>query len=146
MATTTFSGPVQTGTVREGANANIGQVVLQQTAAITFALTTATSLGIILPAGSHIIDILVDVETVWDGTTSDDIMVGDSTDPDEFAGSTTDGDLQVAGQLRMSTTEAQSTSRKDIGTSDVELYATITNVGGAAAAGAATVTVLYAQD
>jgi hypothetical protein len=146
MGTSTFSGPIQSGTVREGASANVGQAVLQQTAAITFAHTSAATLGIILPAGSHIIDILVDVETVWNSATSDDIMVGDSADPDKFAGSTTDGDLQVAGQLRMSTTAAQSASRKDIGTADVELYATVTGVGTAASAGAATVTVIYAQD
>jgi len=146
MGTSTFSGPIQSGTIREGASVNVGQVVLQQTAAIAFGHTAAASIGITLPAGSHIIDILVDVETVWNTGTGSDIMIGDSVDPDEFAGSTTDGDLHVAGQLRMSTTAAQSTSRKDIGTADVELYATITAVSTAASAGAATITVLYAQD
>lgn len=146
MGTTTFSGPVKSGTIREGASANVGQVVLQQSVPITFAHTTAAAIGIIIPAGSHIIDILVDVETVWDSTTSDDICIGDSVDVDEFAGSTTDGDLQVAGQTRLSTTAAQSTSRKDVGTADVPLYATITGVGGSLTQGAATITVVYAQD
>ena len=30
MATTTFSGPVKAGTVREGASANVGYVVMAQ--------------------------------------------------------------------------------------------------------------------
>ncbi len=146
MARTTFSGPVQTGTIREGASANLGQVVLQQAVTITFAHTVAAAIGIILPAGSHIIDILVDVELIWDSVTSDDLMIGDSVDPDEFAASTILGDLQVAGQSVLPTTAAQSASRKDIGTADVPLFATITSVGGSLTEGTATITVLYAQD
>ena len=146
MGTSTFSGPIQSGTVREGASANVGQAVLQQTAVIAFGHTTAAVTGIILPAGSHIIDILFDVETVWNTATSSDLMIGDSADPDEFAGSTTDGDLHVAGQLRMSTTAAQSASRKDIGAADVAIYATVTAVGTAASAGTGTLTIVYAQD
>ena len=146
MGTTTFSGPLQAGTVRGGASANVGQAVLQQTATIAFGHTSAATTGIILPAGSHIIDILFDVETVWNTGTSSDLMIGDSVDPDEFAGSTTDGDLHVAGQLRMSTTASQSASRADIGTSDVETYATVTAVSTAASAGTGTLTIVYAQD
>jgi hypothetical protein len=36
MATTTFSGPVRAGTVREGASANVGNVVLSQKGTIAY--------------------------------------------------------------------------------------------------------------
>ena len=35
MGTTTFSGPVKAGTIRQGASANIGTLVCAQSAAIT---------------------------------------------------------------------------------------------------------------
>ena len=51
MATTTFSGPIKAGTVREGASANVGFVKMAQTATWTQS-TTAADTGIIIPANS----------------------------------------------------------------------------------------------
>lgn len=65
MASTTFSGPVQAGTIREGAAANLGQVVLAQSEAISQS-TTAAATGIIIPANSMITRISVLVTTAWD--------------------------------------------------------------------------------
>ena len=66
MASTTFSGPIKAGTISNttgttlGDNVkNVGQVVMTQSSdvALTHATTTATALGIIIPANSQIINI-----------------------------------------------------------------------------------------
>ena len=58
MGTTTFSGPVNAGTVREGASANVGYVVMSQSEAIT-EIAAATASSIIIPANSQIINMYV---------------------------------------------------------------------------------------
>ena len=74
MASTTFSGPIKAGTIANttgttlGDNVkNVGQVVMTQSSdvALTHATTTATALGIIIPANSQIINIDIVVEAVW---------------------------------------------------------------------------------
>ena len=71
MASTTFSGPIKAGTIANttgttlGDNVkNVGQVVMTQSSdvALTHATTTATALGIIIPANSQIINIDIVVE------------------------------------------------------------------------------------
>ena len=74
MASTTFSGPIKAGTIANttgttlGDNVkNVGQVVMTQSSdvALTHATTTATALGIIIPANSQIINIDIVVEAVF---------------------------------------------------------------------------------
>ena len=76
MASTTFSGPIKAGTIANttgttlGDNVkNVGQVVMTQSSdvALTHATTTATALGIIIPANSQIINIDIVVEAVFTG-------------------------------------------------------------------------------
>jgi hypothetical protein len=50
MGTTTFSGPVKAGTVREGASANTGSVLMAQSAVIDIIGATATTAVGIIPA------------------------------------------------------------------------------------------------
>jgi hypothetical protein len=66
MANTTFSGPVRAGNIIDttgvtlGTNVkNIGPVVLTQSAtvALTHLTTSATALGIIIPANSQILSV-----------------------------------------------------------------------------------------
>ena len=118
MGTTTFSGPVKAGTIREGASANLGFVTMAQSAAITeLAANTATS--IIIPANSQITNMYVLVQTAWDGGTNT-IDVGTSADPDLFC----DGLAATALGNHRVTAAATGTeaSWKDIGTSDVTIY------------------------
>ena len=118
MGTTTFSGPVKAGTIREGASANVGFVVMSQSAAITeLAANTATS--IIIPANSQISNMYVLVQTAWDGGTNT-LDVGTSADPDLFC----DGLAATALGNHRVTAAATGTeaSWKDIGTSDVTVY------------------------
>ena len=132
MGTTTFSGPVKAGTIREGASANLGFVTMAQSAAITeLAANTATS--IIIPANSQITNMYVLVQTAWDGGTNT-IDVGTSADPDLFC----DGLAATALGNHRVTAAASGTeaSWKDIGTSDVTIY--VDSVAGGSGVGVLT--------
>ena len=133
MGTTTFSGPVKAGTIREGASANLGFVTMAQSAAITeLAANTATS--IIIPANSQITNMYVLAQTAWDGGTNT-IDVGTSADPDLFC----DGLAATALGNHRVTAAATGTeaSWKDIGTSDVTIY--VDSVAGGSGVGVLTV-------
>ena len=133
MGTTTFSGPVKAGTVREGASANVGYVVMSQSEAIT-ELAANTASSIIIPANSQIINFYVLIQTAWDGGTNT-LDIGTSSDADLYA----DGlPATVVGNHRVTAaatgTEA---SWKDIGTSDVTVF--VDSVAGVNGVGVLTV-------
>ena len=138
MGTTTFSGPVKSGTVREGASANVGFLVAAQSAAI-LEISTEADTGIIIPANSQIINMYVLVQTAWDGGTNT-LDVGISGDTNLFV----DGlPVTVLGNHRAtaaySGTEA---SWRDVGTSDITLYIKSVATG----SGAGVLTVQYLQN
>ena len=118
MGTTTFSGPVKAGTIRQGSSANIGTLVCAQSAAIT-ELAANTSSGIIIPANSQIINFYVLIQTAWDGGTNT-LDIGSSDDADLFC----DGlPATVVGNHRVTTAYTGTEANwKDIGTSDVTIY------------------------
>ena len=133
MSTTTFSGPIKAGTVREGASANVGFTVMTQSAAIT-ELAASTASSIIIPANSQITNMYVLVQTAWDGGTNT-IDVGTSADPDLFCDGLAATDLGNHRVTAAATgTEA---SWKDIGTSDVTVY--VDSVAGGNGVGVLTV-------
>lgn len=143
MATTTFSGPIRAGTVREGASANVGNVVLSQTGSIAYTdAGTAVAIGTI-PANSQIIEIYVDVTTAFDGTGTDLVDLGDGTTANLYADNL---DVASAARVLASSDASQLAELADVGTSDVTVYATYTDSNGDAAAGAATITILYKQN
>ena len=83
MATTTFSGPIKTGTIKQTTGTtvgtdmkNTGQVVMAQTTAIDLSggAISADATDMIIPANSQLIDIVFDVITA--ANTSTDISVG----------------------------------------------------------------------
>ena len=138
MGTTTFSGPVKAGTVREGASANVGTLVCAQSAAITEAASEATT-GIIIPANSQIINFYVLIQTAWDGGTNT-LDVGVSGNADLYV----DGlPATVVGNHRVTAAYTGTEANwRDVGTSDVTIY--VDSV--AAGSGAGVVTVQYLQN
>lgn len=142
MGQTTFSGPVRAGTIREGASANVGRVVLAQSAAFTFADTGSFASGIILPAGAQIVDMIVDVATAWNSVASDALEIGTAANPDAFGDI---ADLQAAGRAVADPDVDQAAAIQDIGDSDVPVYLTISSSGGSLSAGSAVLTVTYVQ-
>lgn len=132
MAFTTFTGPVRSGTVRQGPSRNTGLVVLSQSAAIP-AAAGATTVGI-LPAGSIIIAQFFSTTTVFNVATT--ATVGDGTSPSLFSAAT--NTVTAVGTYTLNPT----TTGQNVGTADTPVV--VTTVG-SAATGAATYTVVYAQ-
>ena len=72
MGTTTFSGPIKAGTIRNTTGttlgtdvANVGQVVMSQTFAadLSNGAIAADTTNVVIPANSQIIDCVIDVIT-----------------------------------------------------------------------------------
>ena len=84
MATTTFSGPVKAGSIREGATANTGFVLMAQSAVIDIIGATATTTVGIIPANSQIVDVILNVTTVSNDGGTATVQVGHAGDTDEY--------------------------------------------------------------
>ena len=139
MATTTFSGPVKAGSIREGASANTGFVLMAQSAVIDIIGATATTTVGIIPANSQIVDVILNVTTVNNDGGTATVQVGNSGDTDEY--------LPATNVKALATTRGTiGTEGTDIGTSDQTVTATFTAANGDGTPGAATVTVLYIQN
>ena len=140
MAFSTFTGPVRSGTVKNttgttlGTIDNTGVVSLVQSAS----LALATKVVAVLPAGSQILDILIDVTTTF--TTSSTLAVGDGTTVDKYVTAIT---TAAAGRQAITFSGAQLTAMSNIGTSDVAV--TVTMAGTTAIVGAGLITIRYAQ-
>ena len=140
MAFSTFTGPVRSGTVKNttgttlGTIDNTGVVSLVQSAS----LALASKVVAVLPAGSQILDILIDVTTTF--TTSSTLAVGDGTTADAYVTAIT---TATAGRQAITFSGAQLTAMSNIGTSDVAV--TVTMAGTTATEGAGLITIRYAQ-
>ena len=143
MATTTFSGPIKAGSVREGASANVGFVLMAQSANVVFGADGTETVVATLPANSQIYQIAVDVTTAFDAGTTNTFDIGDGSTADQYADA-----LAVGSAARVLATSdvSQIGNLIDIGASDVDVTVTYNQTGTAATAGAATVTVLYLQN
>ena len=152
MGTTTFTGPIKAGDVLNttgttvGDLANVGYVVMAQSAPVTQA-TNAGSAGlyktnIVIPKNSQILTISILKTTAWSGA-AQTINIGTSATATELA---------VAGDNDLSTTlgikdiipgndGTRVGNWKDVGTSDVQIYALSTNTGD----GEGIITVTYIQ-
>ena len=139
MGTTTFSGPVKAGTVREGASANTGSVLMAQSAVIDIIGATVTTAVGIIPANSQIVDVILNVTTVSNDGGTATVQVGHAGDTDEY--------LPATNVKALATTRGTiQTDGTDIGTSDQTVNAIYTAANGDGTTGAATVTILYIQN
>ena len=145
MATTTFSGPIKAGTVRENSGVNLGNVVLSQSYDSGDLTGDATGnydvqLGT-LPAGSQIVDIVVDqVVAATGGTTT--VSVGTASGGAQLmAGVAT----TAGGRFRGTATAATQLAWQTSTSADTAVW--VRNVVGtdALTAGRFIVTVLYVQ-
>ena len=149
MATTTFSGPIKAGTIKDTTGTtvgtdmkNIGQVVMAQTAAIDLSsgALAAVATDIIIPANSQIIDIVFDSITAASGATNISLgQVGGLATAyvNTYAIGTTVG-------RKYPTTEAGGAlAWEDVGTTDVRLN--VTN-SAATSSGECRFTITYQQN
>jgi hypothetical protein len=149
MASTTFSGPIKAGTIKEttgtslGSNIkNTGQVVMSQTHLIDLSggAIAAGATNIVIPANSQIIDCILDSVVAASGATN--LSVGDTVGGatsiiNTFALGT------GVGRKRPTTEAGGALAWSDTGDADIKL--TIT-ASAATNAGSTRLTVLYAQN
>ena len=149
MGTTTFSGPIKAGTIKETTGTtvgtdmkNTGQVVMAQTFAIALGggAIAAQASDVIIPANSQIIDCIFDVITA--ANTSTNISVG-------FVGGSATALVNAhtigttAGRQYPTTTAGGALAWEDIGTSDQRIN--FTN-SAATNAGEVRITITYQQN
>lgn len=147
MATTTFSGPVKAGTIKDTTGttvgtdvANVGYVLMAQSAVIDIiGATAADQVVATIPANSQIVDVILNVTQVNNDTGAATVVVGTSTDADAFVPSTSVKALAT-------THGTLDTEATDVGTTDLQVLADFTAANGDGTTGAATVTVLYIQN
>ena len=147
MGTTTFSGPVKAGTIKDTTGTtvgtdvtNVGSVVMAQSAVIDIIGADALDQRVaVVPANSQIIDVILNVTTVNNDSGTATVAVGSSDDADAFLPAT---NVKALGTTR-GTLDTEAT---DVGTTDLEVVADFVAGTEDGSTGAATVTVLYIQN
>ena len=152
MGTTTFTGPVKAGNVLNttgttvGSIANVGFVVMSQSAAVNQATNVAVSglykTNIVIPAGSQILSVSVLKTVVWSGAATT-VNVGTDATATQIAVAA-DNDLSTTLGISAIIPGDDATRVgvwKDVGTADVQIFVLSTNTG----TGVGILTVTYAQ-
>ena len=147
MATTTFSGPVKAGTIKNTTGTtvgtdvtNVGSVVMAQSAVIDIiGAASADQVVATIPANSQIIDVVLNVTTVNNDGGAATVSVGTSADANAF--------IDAQNVKALATTRGTlDTEATDVGSSDIQVLADFAAANGDGTTGAATVTVMYIQN
>jgi hypothetical protein len=146
MATTTFSGPIKAGTIKNTTGTTVGTDVVNtgfvlMGQSILVDITGASELNQVcatVPANSQIVDVVLNVTTANDDTGAATVSVGTAADPDAFLA---DVDVKAVGTTR-GTLDTEATN---VGATDLQVLADFTGATGDGT-GVATVTVLYMQN
>ena len=154
MGTTTFSGPIKAGTIKETTGTtlgsdvkNTGQVVMAQTFSTGTTLSSGASAAnattVVIPANSQIIDIVLDKPTVMAGATCvfsiGDTVGGNATFINSYSVTIASG----VGRAYPTTEAGGALAWADTGTADKKITWTST---GATSAGEIRATILYQQN
>lgn len=144
MAFTTFSGPVRSGTIREGAGRNTGLVLLAQsydTGVVTAGAGNVDAQLGTLPQGAQIVNILIDQVVVPGGSSTSTISVGNTSGGAQLSAAVA---TTAGGRFTGTTTAATQLAWQTSTTADTPVWVRYT-VGVAAGAGRAIITVVYVQ-
>jgi hypothetical protein len=144
MGFSTFSGPIRSGTVREGAGENTGLVMLTQsydTGVVTAGVGNVDAPLGILPAGSQIVNILVDQVVVPGGSSTSTISVGSTSGGAELSAAVV---TTAGGRFTGTATAATQLAWQTSTSADTPVFVRYA-VGVAAGVGRAIVTVVYVQ-
>jgi len=147
MGTTTFSGPVKSGTIKDTTGTtlgsdvkNVGFVVMAQSAiADIIGASHLNQVIATIPANSQITDVVLNVTTVNNDSGAATVSVGTIADANAF--------INAANVKALGTTYGTlDTEATDVGSTDIQVVADFTGASGDATTGAATVTVKYLQN
>ena len=151
MGTTTFSGPIKAGTIKETTGAilgtnvgNVGQVVMSQSIMIdaqVAAGTTTYNVGVI-PDNSQLLGVTIRVAIASNAGGAATVSVGVLSKTTQFLIANTN--IKAVGETK--TLAAGSLDTADRFSGDNQITATLISAGAAATAGQVTVTFTYVQD
>lgn len=147
MSFSTFSGPLRSGTVKDGTVAsgrNTGVVVLTQsydTGVVTAAVGSVDAQFGNIPQGAQIVDVTVDQVVVPGGTSTSAVSVGNASGGAQLMAAVT---TTAGGRFRGTATATTQLAWQTSTTADTPLWARYT-VGTAAGVGRAIITVHYVQ-
>lgn len=160
MGTSTFSGPLVAGTVRQGAYTNTSPVQLAEIVPISVAAALTTDIGpVYIPANSTVIGMTTFTGTAFTGATVT-ISVGSTLGGAEYVAATTIkaagtfahtlvagalGNAATAGSGLMNTA-ADATVSGLAGVPTTPIYVRITQTATTTAVGAATLVIQYVQN
>lgn len=143
MGATTFSGPVRAGTKRDtGVDRNSGTAVLVQYKDYAYTDQTQTNLCV-LPAGSRLIEILVDSVVSVNAGTSGSLDIGI---PTSGAFLVDDLNVKTLGRLTTAYVTAGVSALNTLCSVDTTLTYTVVTAGTVANQGSGTIIVVYSQE
>ena len=133
MGTTTFTGPIKAGDIFNTSGstvgtdvANVGYVVMAQTSAVSQASSATT---IVIPAGSQILEIDLNVITAWNGAAST-LGIGTTASATALtAAAAVDGAAIGIVAAVPGTDATRAGNWVNVGTTDVKIVVTSTNTG-----------------
>jgi len=133
MGTSTFSGPIKAGDIFNTSGstvgtdvANVGYVVMAQTSAVSQASSATT---IVIPAGSQILEIDLNVITAWNGAATT-LGIGTTASATALtAAAAVDGAAIGIVAAVPGTDATRAGNWVNVGTTDVKIVVTSTNTG-----------------
>jgi len=148
MGTTTFSGPIKAGTIKDTTGTtlgtdvqNTGFVQMVQSKSVTLTGATAnTTIGVI-PANSQIVNVTLDVIVAADDTNAATVSIGTDANGTAYIASS-----NAKAIARTSPVDAAIPNLADVGTTDSNVIAVFTATDGDGTAGEGIVTVTYVQN
>lgn len=137
---TYMTGPFQTGTGLDNTGQDTGNVVLSQSAVVTFDATLVQNATFKVPANAQLVDIIVDALTAYNSATSATFSAGTASGGTEYVSGV---NVKTTGRKSNSYSATQLGNMASVGT-NTSVVATVTSVG-QPTAGSARVTLLYVQ-
>lgn len=137
---TYMTGPFQTGTGLDNTGQDTGNVVLSQSAVVSYDATLVQNATFKVPANAQLVDIIVDVLTGYNSATSATFSAGTTSGGTEYVSGV---NAKTTGRKANGYSAAQLGNMASVGT-NTSVVATVTSVG-QPTAGSARVTLLYVQ-
>ena len=150
MGTTTFSGPIKAGTIKDTTGTTVGEniqntgfVLMSQSKVVALTGATANTTVAVIPANSQVVEIFADVTVVSNDTGAANVSVGNASNATAYIAVS---NAKVTGRLTAVNAAIISSAFYDVGTSDSKLTAVFQGGTGDGTTGSAVVTVYYLQD
>jgi len=150
MGTTTFSGPIKAGTIKDTTGTTVGEniqntgfVLMSQSKVVALTGATANTTVAVIPANSQVVEIFADVRVVSNDTGAANVSVGNASNATAYIAVS---NAKVTGRLTAVNAAIISSAFLDVGTSDSKLTAVFQAGTGDGTTGSAVVTVYYLQD